>query len=106
MLFDEQADPDKMIDLANNPAYAGAVNEMIEKLKEQQKIMDDPPDLHPYFTDLFWKNSLNFILIYKPNLVILYVVSEYSRTSSNFSDTLMVVHKMSSAKGAFIPAFT
>lgn len=53
LLFDVQADPEEMFDLAENTEYAGILNEMIEKFKEQQKIMNDPLDLHMYFPHLF-----------------------------------------------------
>ncbi len=35
------------------PKYATTVKELVEKFKEQQKIMNDPLDLHLYFPNLF-----------------------------------------------------
>jgi arylsulfatase A-like enzyme len=53
LLFDVVNDPDEMIDLAENEDYKSIKSDLIEKFKQQQIIMDDPLDLHPYFPDLF-----------------------------------------------------
>ncbi|HKI89512.1 MAG TPA: sulfatase/phosphatase domain-containing protein [Draconibacterium sp.] len=53
LLFDVQTDPDEMIDLSEKPKYANVINDLIGKFKEQQNIMNDPLDLHPYVPDLF-----------------------------------------------------
>lgn len=52
-LFNVQDDPDEMADLADNPDFQNIKTEMIERFKRQQKQMEDPLDLHPYFPDLF-----------------------------------------------------
>lgn len=52
-MFDMVNDPDEMNDLADNAEYAKVKAELVEKLKNQQKIMDDPLDLHPIFPVLF-----------------------------------------------------
>ena len=46
-------DPDEMNDLADNKEYAKVKKELVERLKKQQEIMDDPLDLHPFFPELF-----------------------------------------------------
>lgn len=53
LLFDVVNDPDEMIDLADNTEYASVKSELIDKFKNQQEIMDDPLDLHPFFPDIF-----------------------------------------------------
>ncbi|MBT3383838.1 MAG: sulfatase-like hydrolase/transferase [Prolixibacteraceae bacterium] len=53
LLFNIINDPDEMINLANNPEYKTVIIELAERFKKQQKIMDDPLDLHPYFPELF-----------------------------------------------------
>ncbi|MCK5730566.1 MAG: sulfatase-like hydrolase/transferase, partial [Draconibacterium sp.] len=52
-LFDIVNDPDEMNDLADNPDFTEVKKELIGRLKNQQKIMDDPLDLHPFFPELF-----------------------------------------------------
>jgi arylsulfatase A-like enzyme len=52
-LFDMEKDPEEMNDLADNAKYAKVKNELVEKFKKQQDIMDDPLDLKPIFPDLF-----------------------------------------------------
>jgi len=53
LMFDMANDPEEMNNLADNVNYSEVKNELIEKFKKQQKIMDDPLDLHPFFPDLF-----------------------------------------------------
>ncbi len=52
-LFDIVNDPDEMNDLADNPEFAKVKMELIGRLINQQKIMDDPLDLHLFFPELF-----------------------------------------------------
>ena len=52
-LFDIINDPNEMNDLTDIAEYAKVKNELIERFKKQQKIMDDPLDLHPVFPELF-----------------------------------------------------
>ena len=53
LLFDIENDHEEMKNLANNPEYEEVVKQLAGRLKNQQKIMDDPLDLHPLFPDLF-----------------------------------------------------
>lgn len=53
LLFDVENDPEEMFDLAENSDYSAIKMEFIEKFKKQQKLMDDPLDLHPFFPELF-----------------------------------------------------
>ncbi len=52
-LFDIVNDPDEINDLADNPEFAKVKKELMGRLINQQKIMDDPLDLHPFFPELF-----------------------------------------------------
>jgi len=52
-LFDVVNDPDEIIDLVDNTEYLAVKKELIEKLKKQQELMEDPLDLQPYFPDWF-----------------------------------------------------
>jgi hypothetical protein len=52
-LFNIQEDPDEINDLADNPEFDIVKNDLAERLKKQQQMMNDPLDLHPYFPDLF-----------------------------------------------------
>lgn len=53
LLFDVENDPEEIYDLAEKPEYKQVVKELVEKLKKQQQLMDDPLNLHPYFPELF-----------------------------------------------------
>jgi arylsulfatase A-like enzyme len=52
-LYDIENDPEELNDLAENPQYDEVIKELADQLKKQQKIMDDPLDLHPFFPELF-----------------------------------------------------
>jgi arylsulfatase A-like enzyme len=52
-LFDVKNDPLEMNDLAGQPEFASLKAEMVEKLKQQMVLMDDPLDLQAYFPDVF-----------------------------------------------------
>jgi arylsulfatase A-like enzyme len=52
-LYDIENDPEELNDLAENPDYSKVVAELAGRLKNQQKIMDDPLDLHHVFSDIF-----------------------------------------------------
>jgi len=52
-LFDIVNDPEEMNDLTDNPEFTKIKMELIERFKNQQKIMDDQLDLHPFFPELF-----------------------------------------------------
>jgi len=52
-MFDMENDPEEMNDLADNKEYAQVKSELVDKFKNQQKIMDDPLDLHPIFPEVF-----------------------------------------------------
>jgi len=52
-MFDMVNDPEEMNDLADAAEYANVKIELIEKFKKQQKMMEDPLDLHPFFPELF-----------------------------------------------------
>ncbi len=53
LLFDMINDKEEMNDLADNADYAEVKQELIDRLRNQQKMMDDPLDLHPFFPELF-----------------------------------------------------
>jgi hypothetical protein len=53
LLFDVVNDPNEMIDLVENKDYVPIKLDLIERFKNQQKIMEDPLDLHPYFPEIF-----------------------------------------------------
>ncbi|QIA09866.1 sulfatase-like hydrolase/transferase [Draconibacterium halophilum] len=53
LLFDVENDPEEIYDLAEKPEYKKVVKELAERLKQQQKLMDDPLNLHSYFPELF-----------------------------------------------------
>ena len=53
LLFDMVNDPNEMNDLADNSDYAEVKQKLIERFKNQQKIMEDQLDLHPFFPELF-----------------------------------------------------
>lgn len=53
LLFDMLNDPMEMNDLSDDPAYQATKLQLISRLKEQQKLMDDPLDLHTFFPELF-----------------------------------------------------
>ncbi len=52
-LFDIVNDPLEVNDLANKPDYQKVKNELIEGLKKQQRLMDDPLDLSSVFPKQF-----------------------------------------------------
>jgi arylsulfatase A-like enzyme len=52
-LFNMLEDPNELNDLADNPEFELTKIDLIERLKKQQQLMNDPLDLHPYFPDLF-----------------------------------------------------
>lgn len=52
-LFNIVDDPEEMNDLANNPRFEKVKLDLIEKLKKQQKIMNDPLDLSNNFPEFF-----------------------------------------------------
>lgn len=53
LLFDVENDSNEMIDLAENKDYEPIKLDLIKRFKNQQKIMEDPLDLHPYFPEIF-----------------------------------------------------
>lgn len=53
LLFNLGNDPEEMIDLSENPEYESIKADLARRLKNQQKIMDDPLDLHLFFPDYF-----------------------------------------------------
>ncbi|MGM0621096.1 MAG: sulfatase-like hydrolase/transferase [Bacteroidota bacterium] len=52
-LYNMVDDPEELNDLAENTDYQGVISEMTAKLKQQQIIMEDTLDLHPFFPDIF-----------------------------------------------------
>jgi len=52
-IFDVLNDPNEMNDLAEDASYESVKKDLIEKFKKQQKIMNDPLDLHPFFPEIF-----------------------------------------------------
>jgi len=47
-VFDLEKDPWEMNDLVDDPAYAGVKADLLQKLKQKQKELDDPMDIdHP-----------------------------------------------------------
>lgn len=53
LLFDLDNDPLETIDLSEQPKFSEIKMQLISQLKDQQKRMEDPLDLHAYFPDLF-----------------------------------------------------
>lgn len=53
LLFDVVNDPEELTNLADNADFVLLVKDLAERFKNQQKIMGDTLDLHPYFPDLF-----------------------------------------------------
>ncbi|MCE4562899.1 sulfatase-like hydrolase/transferase [Maribellus sp. CM-23] len=53
LLFDLEKDPLETVDLSEQPEFQEIKTQLIFRLKEQQKQMDDPLDLHTFFPDLF-----------------------------------------------------
>ncbi|MFV0592702.1 MAG: sulfatase-like hydrolase/transferase [Draconibacterium sp.] len=53
LLFDLENDPLETIDLSDQPEFGKIKMQLILQLKDQQKQMEDPLDLHAYFPDLF-----------------------------------------------------
>ncbi len=53
LLFDLEKDPLETVDLSEQPEFQEIKTQLISRLKEQQKQMDDPLDLHTFFPDLF-----------------------------------------------------
>lgn len=53
LLFDLENDPLETVDLADQAEFIEIKMQLISRLKNQQKIMEDPLDLHVYFPDLF-----------------------------------------------------
>ncbi len=52
-LFHIAEDPEELNDLSENPDYSEKLKELAGKLKQQQEIMGDPLDLHPFFPEFF-----------------------------------------------------
>jgi len=53
LLFDIENDPLETVDLSDQPEFSEIKMQLISQLKDQQKRMEDPLDLHAYFPDLF-----------------------------------------------------
>jgi len=53
LLFDLENDPLEIYDLSDKPDLQDIKMELVSRLKNQQKLMEDPLDLHSYFPDLF-----------------------------------------------------
>ncbi len=52
-LYNVKKDPFEMTDLAQNPDYTKIIKNLTRKLEAQQKTMNDPLNLTPYFPNLF-----------------------------------------------------
>ena len=52
-LYNVKKDPEEIDDLAENNDYSDTIKDLARRLKEQQQLMGDPLDLHPYFPELF-----------------------------------------------------
>ncbi|MFV0268339.1 MAG: sulfatase-like hydrolase/transferase [Draconibacterium sp.] len=53
LLFDLEKDPLETVDLSEQAEFQEIKTQLISRLKEQQKQMDDPLDLHTFLPDLF-----------------------------------------------------
>lgn len=53
LLFDLQNDPLELNDLAEKEEFTAIKKDLINRLKKQMTLMDDPLDLHPYFPEYF-----------------------------------------------------
>ena len=53
LLFNVAEDPEEMNDLADNPEFKTIKSKMINRLKKQQKSMNDPLDLHSFLPESF-----------------------------------------------------
>ena len=53
LLFDIVNDPLEMNDLSDNQEFNSIKLQLIKQLKEQQKLMEDPLNLHDYFPEYY-----------------------------------------------------